>query len=147
MWLVAISLGFFNIVQIIRVQKSPGQKDKKKNNNKNLFLSQYQNRQIYLSLLRDFVSISLQSLVGNSIRNTFKNSKDFELCMFNDCIVFQRNNIYINDNVLQTSHEFGVQKVVSCLSTCIFPDKTTYPIDETMVCSLLYTSFPSTFFL
>jgi len=23
--------------------------------------------------------------------------------------------------------------VVSCLSTCIFPDKTTYPIDETMV--------------
>jgi GDP-L-fucose synthase len=26
-----------------------------------------------------------------------------------------------------------VKKVVSCLSTCIFPDKTTYPIDETMV--------------
>jgi GDP-L-fucose synthase len=26
-----------------------------------------------------------------------------------------------------------VQKVVSCLSTCIFPDKTTYPIDETMI--------------
>ena len=22
---------------------------------------------------------------------------------------------------------------MSCLSTCIFPDKTTYPIDETMV--------------
>ncbi|XP_021544190.1 GDP-L-fucose synthase isoform X2 [Neomonachus schauinslandi] len=27
----------------------------------------------------------------------------------------------------------GVRKVVSCLSTCIFPDKTTYPIDETMI--------------
>ena len=26
-----------------------------------------------------------------------------------------------------------VVKLVSCLSTCIFPDKTTYPIDETMV--------------
>ena len=26
-----------------------------------------------------------------------------------------------------------VEKCVSCLSTCIFPDKTTYPIDETMV--------------
>lgn len=26
-----------------------------------------------------------------------------------------------------------VAKLVSCLSTCIFPDKTTYPIDETMV--------------
>ena len=37
------------------------------------------------------------------------------------------------DNILHTSHAFGVKKVVSCLSTCIFPDKTTYPIDETMV--------------
>ena len=26
-----------------------------------------------------------------------------------------------------------VKKCVSCLSTCIFPDKTTYPIDETML--------------
>lgn len=39
----------------------------------------------------------------------------------------------MNDNVLQVSHEMGVKKVVSCLSTCIFPDETTYPIDETMV--------------
>lgn len=46
---------------------------------------------------------------------------------------FLRKNIHINDNVLQTSFETGVRKVVSCLSTCIFPDKTTYPIDETMI--------------
>lgn len=46
---------------------------------------------------------------------------------------FLRTNIHINDNVLHTSFEMGVVKVVSCLSTCIFPDKTTYPIDETMV--------------
>lgn len=39
----------------------------------------------------------------------------------------------MNDNVLLVSHEFNVRKVVSCLSTCIFPDKTSYPIDETMV--------------
>jgi GDP-L-fucose synthase len=39
----------------------------------------------------------------------------------------------MNDNVLHTAHEQDVKKVVSCLSTCIFPDKTTYPIDETMV--------------
>jgi len=39
----------------------------------------------------------------------------------------------MNDNVLQISYETGVKKVVSCLSTCIFPDKTEYPIDETMV--------------
>ena len=30
-------------------------------------------------------------------------------------------------------HEYGVSKLVSCLSTCIFPDKTSYPIDETML--------------
>jgi len=47
--------------------------------------------------------------------------------------IFQRNNMKINDNVLAISHEFGVKKVVSCLSTCIFPDKTTYPINEQMV--------------
>ena len=28
---------------------------------------------------------------------------------------------------------FQVEKCVSCLSTCIFPDKTSYPIDETMI--------------
>ncbi len=41
--------------------------------------------------------------------------------------------MHINDNVLNMSQEFGVVKVVSCLSTCVFPDKTTYPIDETVV--------------
>ena len=62
-----------------------------------------------------------------------------------------RDNLAINDNVLLCAKEhkvcdcssalscialhnlIQVQKVVSCLSTCIFPDKTTYPIDETMV--------------
>jgi len=46
---------------------------------------------------------------------------------------FFRRNMAINDNVLSLAHEFNVKKVVSCLSTCIFPDKTTYPINETMV--------------
>lgn len=46
---------------------------------------------------------------------------------------FYRDNTLINDNVINCSHEFKVQKLVSCLSTCIFPDKTTYPIDENMV--------------
>jgi len=46
---------------------------------------------------------------------------------------FFRKNMTMNDNILSISHEFGVKKVISCLSTCIFPDKTTYPIDESMV--------------
>ena len=46
---------------------------------------------------------------------------------------FFRNNMQMTENVLSNAHEHDVVKVVSCLSTCIFPDKTTYPIDETMV--------------
>ncbi|XP_048063793.1 GDP-L-fucose synthase-like isoform X2 [Megalobrama amblycephala] len=65
--------------------------------------------------------IHLAALVGGLYRNMRQN------------LDFWRNNIFINDNVLHTAHEFGVVKVVSCLSTCIFPDKTTYPIDETMI--------------
>lgn len=48
-------------------------------------------------------------------------------------VEFWRENIAINDNILQCCKEFEVQKLVSCLSTCIFPDKTTFPIDETMI--------------
>ena len=42
-------------------------------------------------------------------------------------------NVMINHNVLKCSHIYNVKKVVSCLSTCIFPDKTTYPINENML--------------
>lgn len=65
--------------------------------------------------------IHLAAMVGGLFRNMKYN------------LDFLRKNILINDNVLQTSFEANVQKVVSCLSTCIFPDKTTYPIDETMI--------------
>jgi len=46
---------------------------------------------------------------------------------------FWQKNIDINENIMRASHEYKVAKLVSCLSTCVFPDKTTYPIDETMV--------------
>ncbi len=42
-------------------------------------------------------------------------------------------NVRMNTNVLQVCHKVGVKKVISCLSTCIFPDKTTYPINESML--------------
>lgn len=48
-------------------------------------------------------------------------------------VEFYRENVLINDNVMECCREFKVKKLVSCLSTCIFPDKTSYPIDETMV--------------
>lgn len=48
-------------------------------------------------------------------------------------VEFYRENVLINDNVMECCREFEVEKLVSCLSTCIFPDKTEYPIDEKMV--------------
>jgi GDP-L-fucose synthase len=42
-------------------------------------------------------------------------------------------NVLINMNVLKASNQVGVKKLISCLSTCIFPDKTTYPINELML--------------
>ncbi|KAL3881688.1 hypothetical protein ACJMK2_028106 [Sinanodonta woodiana] len=65
--------------------------------------------------------IHLAAMVGGLFHN-LKHNLDFF-----------RINMLINDNVLNTCFKTGVKKVVSCLSTCIFPDKTTYPIDETMV--------------
>jgi GDP-L-fucose synthase len=65
--------------------------------------------------------IHLAAMVGGLFRNMKYN------------LDFLRVNMAINDNVLACAHKHNVEKVVSCLSTCIFPDKTTYPIDETMV--------------
>jgi GDP-L-fucose synthase len=65
--------------------------------------------------------IHLAAMVGGLFRNLSHN------------VEFFRVNTAINDNVLACAKEHAVKKCVSCLSTCIFPDKTTYPIDETMI--------------
>jgi len=65
--------------------------------------------------------IHLAALVGGLFKNLQEN------------LDFFRQNMAINDNVLACCFKYKVTKCVSCLSTCIFPDKTTYPIDETMV--------------
>ena len=43
---------------------------------------------------------------------------------------YYNDNIMINTNVLRTAADNNVEKVVSLLSTCIYPDDTTYPLDE-----------------
>ena len=48
-------------------------------------------------------------------------------------VEFWRRNVAMQDAVMHCCHERGVRRLVSCLSTCVFPDKTTYPIDETMI--------------
>ena len=65
--------------------------------------------------------IHLAAMVGGLFKN-MRNNLDF-----------LRVNMAINDNVLRMCHELQVHKCISCLSTCIFPDKTSYPIDESMI--------------
>jgi len=48
-------------------------------------------------------------------------------------LTFLRDNILINENVLHVSHNQKATKVISCLSTCVFPDKVKYPLDETKI--------------
>lgn len=42
-------------------------------------------------------------------------------------------NLLMNFNIVKLCHDYKVEKLVACLSTCIFPDKTSYPINEEML--------------
>ena len=48
-------------------------------------------------------------------------------------VEFYRKNTLINDNIMENCRIHKVKKLMSFLSTCISPEKTTYPIDETML--------------
>jgi GDP-L-fucose synthase len=65
--------------------------------------------------------IHLAACVGGLYKNMTQKVKMLE------------DNLLINFNVVKCCHDYGVEKLVACLSTCIFPDKTTYPIDESML--------------
>ncbi|KAJ3066708.1 GRR1-like protein 1 [Podochytrium sp. JEL0797] len=65
--------------------------------------------------------VHLAAFVGGLFRN------------MNQKADFYYDNSRMNENVVQCCHLFKVAKLVSCLSTCIFPDKTSYPIDECMI--------------
>jgi len=46
---------------------------------------------------------------------------------------FYTENILINTNVLESAKIFKTEKVVSLLSTCIYPDSVTYPLTEEQI--------------
>lgn len=50
-----------------------------------------------------------------------------------DNLGFFQKNMNINKNVLECCYQYNVQKCVSCLSTCIFPDEINYPITESQI--------------
>ena len=51
----------------------------------------------------------------------------------NNKVQMLEDNVDMNSNIVKCCHIYKVNKLIACLSTCIFPDKTTYPIDETMI--------------
>ena len=65
--------------------------------------------------------IHLAANVGGLFKNMDNNVEMFE------------DNILINLNVLQTCYQFSVKKVISCLSTCVFPYEVVYPITEELL--------------
>jgi GDP-L-fucose synthase len=111
---------------------------------------------------RGLVGKAINNIVGLDSRYHFTNSSETDLYQYESCReLFQKHqptkvihlaanvgglfknmnqkvnmlekNLIINYNVVKCSHEFGVKRFIGCLSTCIFPDKTTYPINEDML--------------
>lgn len=86
-----------------------------------LVLSSQKDTEKLFELAKPTHIIHLAALVGGLFKNMDGN------------LDFLKTNLAINGNVLEIADKYNVVKTISCLSTCIFPDKTSYPIDETMI--------------
>jgi len=84
-------------------------------------LTNYEKTLEYFNRIRPDYVIHLAANVGGLFKNMSQKVEMYE------------KNIMINYNVLKVSHIIKVKKLISCLSTCIFPDNTTYPINEDML--------------
>lgn len=84
-------------------------------------LCNYEETYQFFKNVRPTYVIHLAASVGGLFKN------------MNQKVSMYEDNTLINLNVLKCCHQFSVSKVISCLSTCIFPDKTSYPINETML--------------
>ena len=84
-------------------------------------LTNYQETRKTFKEINPHMVIHLAACVGGLYKN------------INYKVEMYEKNTLINLNVLKICHELKVSKVVSCLSTCIFPDKTNYPINEDML--------------
>jgi GDP-L-fucose synthase len=75
--------------------------------------------EIMMTMHRPSIVIHLAAKVGGLYDNMAHNA------------TFLRDNLLLNLNVFEACRKFNVDKVVSCLSTCIFPDNIQIPITET----------------
>ena len=108
------------------------------------------------------VGKAIQEIVKENPKYIFTNSKDADLSDYQSCFnllerhrpnkvihlaanvgglfknmeqkvgMFEKN-LLMNYNIVKCCHIFGIKKFIGCLSTCIFPDKTSYPINESML--------------
>tara|TARA_B100000424_G_scaffold270086_1_gene268543 strand:- start:1758 stop:2693 length:936 start_codon:yes stop_codon:yes gene_type:complete len=84
-------------------------------------LTNYMETKTFFKNIEPQCVIHLAACVGGLYKN-----------MNNKVEMFEKN-ILMNYNVLKSCYEVGCMNCLSCLSTCIFPDKTTYPINEKML--------------
>jgi len=84
-------------------------------------LTKFYETDLVFTLYEPTYVIHLAACVGGLFKNMAQPVNMFE------------KNMLINMNVLRCCHKYNVRKVISCLSTCIFPDRTTYPINENML--------------
>ena len=76
--------------------------------------------QLFITVKPDYV-IHLAAYVGGLYKN------------MNQPVNMIEKNSKMNLHIVEACHRFKVKKLIACLSTCIFPDKTTYPINESML--------------
>lgn len=84
-------------------------------------LINYNDTRDFFKKIRPNYVIHLAANVGGLYKN------------MNEKLTMLEDNMQMNYHVLKCCYEFDVEKVISCLSTCVFPDKTSYPINETML--------------
>lgn len=90
-------------------------------NSKICDLTNYNELIILFNTIKPDIIIHLAACVGGLFKNMAQKVKMFE------------DNILINTHVIKAANAIGVKHLIVCLSTCVFPDKTEYPIDETML--------------
>jgi GDP-L-fucose synthase len=84
-------------------------------------LSNYEQTNLYFNNVKPDIVIHLAACVGGLYKN------------MNEKVHMLESNLLINFNVVKCSYNAKVAQLICMLSTCIFPDKTTYPIDESML--------------
>ena len=84
-------------------------------------LKNYEKSELFFEIIKPDYIIHCAANVGGLYKNM-----NYKVEMLED-------NLIMNYNILKLSHKYKVKKLICILSTCIFPDKTSYPIDETML--------------